>query len=660
MNLQLIQYILIILGFSVVVVFILQRFRLPSILGFIITGVIIGPYGFSLIGSGHSVDIISEVGVILLLFVIGMELSIKQLVSIKRIIFIGGIVQVGLAILVTALINRFLGFAWNESVFAGFLVSLSSTAIVLKILQDRNEIFAPHGRNALGILIFQDIIVIPMILVTPVLAGETNNIGLSLLHLFLKSVLIVILTFVSARYVFPRLMHLIAMTKSKELLLLITLTICFVVAWLTSMTGLSLALGAFLAGIIISESEYSHQATSLILPFKELFTSFFFISIGMMLDLNFFIENAGFTLLIVLAVFVLKVVVVAFAVSLLQYPPRVTLLTGLSLFQIGEFAFILSKTGIESGLLTVEMNQYFLSVSIVTMFLTPFVMMFSDKLSSRLITQGLQKRWDMVMTKTEKHKTEEQPEIENHLIIVGYGINGRNVARAANYVNIPYLILELNAETVRQEKANGENILFGDASQLHILESVNLYKARVIVIAISDPKATKYIVSNIRSISKTVHVIVRTRYISETEELISLGADEVIPEEFETSVAIFSRVLKNFLVPLDEIYDLVKSVRADNYSIFQLKEWLPTTKKPVKFPEFLVTCVRVKTESGQIVGKSITQANIRKKYCVNILAISRNNKMIFPLSPGEKLQPDDLLYISGEPEYIDIFYKAIK
>jgi len=660
MELPLLKDILIILGFSIIVVFILQRFRLPSILGFLITGILIGPHSLSLIGTGHEVEMISEIGVILLLFVIGLELSLKQLASIRKTIFIGGMLQVGLAIAIAAVISKFVGFDWDKAVFAGFLFSLSSTAIVLKLLQDRNEISAPHGRNALAILIFQDLIVIPMILVAPIMAGETANVGQALLNLFLKSALIILITFVSARYIVPRLLYYVAKTKSKELFLLTTLTLCFAVAWLTSQAGLSLALGAFLAGLIISESEYSHQATSIILPFKELFTSFFFISIGMLLDLHFFAENAGIVLLLVLAVFIIKGTIATFVTAILGYPPRVSLLTGLALFQIGEFAFILSKVGVENGLLTSEMNQYFLSVSIVTMFITPFVLLFSESLSMVLIPPAIQRKWGYYLTKDRKKISKPEKPLENHLIIVGYGINGKNVAHAAKYIDIPYAILEMNAETVREEKNRGEHILFGDASEIHMLHSVNLNKARVVVIAISDPAATKYIVSNIREITQSVYVIVRTRYISEIDELLTLGADEVIPEEFETSVAIFSRVLQNFLVPVDEIEELVRTVRSNNYKLFQLQNQVPRTFKQVKVPEFKVTCVKLETDSGNIVGKTIEKANVRQKYGVNILAVYRNDEMIYPILPNEKLHQNDLVYISGEPECIDAFYKAVK
>ena len=660
MHFPLIQDILIILAFSVLVVFILQRFRLPSILGFLITGILIGPHGLEFIAAVHEVEIISEIGVILLLFMIGLELSLKELASIRKTILIGGFLQVGLAIASAAVISRLLGFAWSESVFMGFLLSLSSTAIVLKILQDRNEISAPHGRNALGILIFQDIIVIPMILLTPILSGETTNIGMALLELIGKSGLIILATFLSARYVVPYLMHFVARTRSKELFLLTTLMICFAVTWTTAESGLSLALGAFLAGLIISESQYSHQATSLILPFKELFTSFFFISIGMLLNLSFLLDHAGIILLATLLVFMIKGTVGTFAAAILRYPPRTALLTGLALFQIGEFAFILSQVGVENGLVSQQMNQYFLSVSIITMIMTPFVMMFSEELARVLIPPAIQRKWGMYLAKGKKITKSKQERLENHLIIVGYGLSGRNVARAAQYIQIPYTILELNAETVRKESDRGEHILYGDASQPHILESVNINKARVVVIAISDPTASRYIVSNIRTICQTVYVIVRTRYVTQTDELISLGADEVIPEEFETSVAIFSRVLQNFLVPVDEVESLVRAVREDHDKLLPIKPRVPWMIKPTQIPEFKVTCVRLEADHGKVVGKSIAQADIRNKFGIHILAVSRQDKMIYPVEPDETLHQNDLVYLSGDPEHINRFYKEVR
>ncbi len=659
MHLPLLQDILILLGFSVIVVFILQRFHLPSILGFIITGIIIGPYGLSLINAVDEVEIISEIGVILLLFVIGMELSLKQLASMRKTVFIGGLLQVGLSVIVATLIYKFLGFAWNEAVFVGFLFSLSSTAIVLKILQERNEISAPHGRNALGILIFQDIIVVPMLLVTPIMAGQSDDIGMAVLTLLIKSGLVIVITYISARYLVPRLMHLIARTQNKELFLLTTIAICIAITFLTSEAGLSLALGAFLAGLIISESEYSHQATGTILPFRELFTSIFFISIGMLLDLQFFMENALVVLPLVIVVFILKGTIASLATAILKYPPRTVLLTGLALFQIGEFAFILSKVGIEAGLLSDEMNQYFLSVSIVTMLLTPFVIQYSEKISAILIHPRIQKKWGVLRSKYDTNENEDVKGLENHLVIIGYGINGTNVAKAARYAKIPYVILELNADVVRLQRARGEPIVFGDAVHEHILNTVRLKNARVVVIAISDPKATNLIVSNIRNISQSVYVVVRTRYVKEMDTLIALGADEVIPEEFETSIEIFTRVLHNYLVPIDEMENLIASIRADNYNLFLPQGRSPKNIASTRIPDFKISCIRLLADSGSIIGKTIAEANVRKKFGVNILAISRKDKMINAIKPNEKMIQNDLVFITGDQEHIDSFYNAV-
>lgn len=660
MHLPLLQDILILLGFSAVIVFVLQKLKLPSIIGFLLTGIIIGPYGLSLINAVEQVEVLSEIGVILLLFVIGMELSLKQLASIKKTVFIGGLLQVGITAIVTGLIYYFLGYSWNESVFIGFLFSLSSTAIVLKTLQDRKEISAPHGRNALAILIFQDIIVVPMMLVTPLIAGESTNIGMSILSLVLKSAVVIVITIISARYIVPKLMHAVAKTNSKELFLLVTFTLCFAVAFLTSEVGLSLALGAFIAGLIISESEYSHQATSIILPFRELFTSFFFVSVGMLLDLSFFIGNIPTILFLVLLVFIIKSIIASLAVAALKYPTRTVLLTGLSLFQVGEFAFILSKVGIEYNLLTAQTNQYFLSVSIVSMILTPFIIIFSERIASRFI--GVSKKIGLDPTTISNKNMSEisDDKLENHLIIIGYGVNGSNLAKAAAASNIPYVVIEMNAETVRQQKAKGLPVIFGDASQDQILEAVQLPNARAAVIAISDNQATKTIIKNIRSHSESLYLVVRTRYVKEISELIALGADEVIPEEFETSVQIFTHVLQNFLVPEDDIDQLIEKVRADNYELFKGELKLPKTYRPKNIADFNITCLRINSDSNEFLGKPLKDLNLRAEHGINILGIKRKEEMLDTIQPTEVLKQGDIIYVQGKQNKIDKFHKTIK
>lgn len=654
----LLQDILILLSFSVVIVFVLQRLKFPSIIGFLITGVIIGPYGLSLIRAVEQVEILAEVGVILLLFVIGMELSIKQLASIRKTVFIGGFLQVGLTVGVAALVYNLLGNSWNESVFVGFLFSLSSTAIVLKTLQDRQEISAPHARNALAILIFQDIIVVPMMLVTPMVAGESSDVAMDILMLLVKSAIVVVLTYVSARYIVPRLMHAVAKTNSKELFLLVTITLCFAIAFLTAEIGLSLALGAFIAGLIISESEYSYQATSIILPFRELFTSFFFVSVGMLLNLSFFLNNIPIILLLVFIVLILKSSVAAVAVAVLKYPTKTALLTGLALFQVGEFAFILSKIGIAYNLLTPQTNQYFLSVSIVSMLITPFVIMFSENISDKVL--GIKRKLGLKREPSPNGMEENvEADLENHLVIIGYGINGSNLARAATASNIPFIVIETNAEIVQREKAKGLPIIFGDATHDHILETVHLSKARAAVIAISGTTDTQNIIKNIRSISDSLYLVVRTRYVKETSELLALGADEVIPEEFETSIQIFEHILHNFLVPEGDIVQLIHQVRADNYQMFKGELKGPKTYRSSELADFNIKSLRMRSDSNKFLGKPLRELDLRAKYGINILAIKRKDQLLESVQPDEIIKQGDIIYIQGAQSKVEAFYKLI-
>lgn len=379
----------------------------------------------------------------------------------------------------------------------------------------------------------------------------------------------------------------------------------------------------------------------------------------MLLNIRFFGENILVILLIVLAVFIVKSFIAALSTAVLKYPPRTFLLTGIALFQVGEFAFILSKVGIQYGLLTAETNQYFLAVSIVSMLLTPFIIIFSENIAFGMMKLGPMRAIDRKMTATTPEFAVPE-DLKNHLVIIGYGINGRNLAKAATFSKIPYAVIELNAETVRTERQKDIPILFGDATQDHMLDLVNIEKARVAVIAISDPVATKTIIKNIRAISQSLYLIVRTRFVKEMPELIALGADDVIPEEFETSIEIFSRTLHNFLVPEDDIEYFIEITRSNNYSLFQNKKSIPRTFKPGNFPAFNISCLKVKTDSRAIIGKTINELDVRNKSELNIVGIMRNKELISHLKPDEKVLRRDTLYVIGNKANIDKFRKHIE
>jgi len=650
MEILLLNEIVIIFGLSIAILFICHRLRMPTIVGFLLTGILAGPYGLGLIKAVHEVEILAEVGVVLLLFTIGIEFSLGRLLQIKKSVLMGGSIQVLLTLLVTFVIARQLGQPIGESIFIGFLISLSSTAIVLKLIQERGEVDSPHGRTTLGILIFQDIIIVPMILVTPLLAGATGDLGESVLVLIAKGIGIIGLVFVSAKWIVPQVLYQIARTRSRELFLLSVIVICLAVAWITSSAGLSLALGAFLAGLIISESEYSHHALGNILPFRDVFTSFFFISIGMLLDVGFLFRQPGTIVLMALGVLVLKSFIASFATVLLGFPLRTSILVGPALGQVGEFSFILSKTGVEHSLLAGNIYQIFLAVSVLSMAATPFIITLAPRLTDIILRLPLPKRLISGFYPVSEIKVENK---KHHLIIIGFGVNGRNVARAARVSGIPYAIIEMNPETVRSEQAQGEPIYYGDSTQEAVLQHANIKDARIVVAAINDPTATRRITEIIRRLNPEVHLIVRTRYLQEVKPLYELGADEVIPEEFETSVEIFTRVLAKYFIPRDEIERLVAEVRSDGYEMFRSlsKESSSFSDLKLQLPDVEISTLRV-AERSPLVGKSLAETELRKKYGVTVLAIRRNSQILSNPNANIPFWANDELFVLGPPDRI--------
>jgi len=650
MEIPLLNDIVIIFGLAIAVLFICHRLRVPAVVGYLLTGIFVGPYGFGLVKAVHEVEILAEIGIVLLLFTIGIEFSLKKLLQIRKSVLMGGSFQVLLTFLATLFIARRFGQAFGEAIFIGFLVALSSTAIVLKLIQERAEVDSPHGRTTLGILIFQDIIIVPMILLTPLLAGATGNLGESVLVLLAKGIGIILLVMVSTKWIVPQVLYQIARTRNQEVFLLSVVVICLGVAWLTSTAGLSLALGAFLAGLIISESEYSHQALGNILPFRDVFTSFFFVSIGMLLDIGFLFQQPGTIALIALGILVLKSIIACFATILLGFPFRTSILVGLALSQVGEFSFILSRTGIEHGLLAGNIYQIFLAFSVLSMAATPFIITLAPRAADIILRLPLPKRLISGFYPVPEIKVKGK---KDHLIIIGFGVNGRNVARAARLSCIPYVVIEMNPETVKNEQAQGEPIYYGDSTQEVVLQQANIKDARIVVTAINDPASTRRITEIIRRLNPKVHLIVRSRYLQEMKPLYELGANEVIPEEFETSVEIFTRVLAKYLIPRDEIEALVAEIRSDGYEMFRSlsKEFSSFSDLDLQLPDVEISTLRI-VERSTLVGKSLGEIELRKKYGVTVLALRRNSEILS--NPNVKMLfcANDVLFVLGPPDRV--------
>jgi CPA2 family monovalent cation:H+ antiporter-2 len=615
---------------------------MPSIVGFLIAGMLIGPFGFKLIAGFEEIKIMAEVGVILLLFTIGLEVSLKELMHVKKLLLAGGGLQVIFTILISALIFYFLELPVHQAVFLGMLVSLSSTAIVLKLLSDKGDLETPQGKISLGILIFQDLAIVPMLLLVDTFgSGETVSF-LSILSRIGVAIIVVALILIVAKYLAPRILYYLARSRSRELFTIGVLLFLLGTAYLTFTFGLSFALGAFIAGLILSESEYTPQIFSDILPFRDAFNSIFFVSVGLLLNIGFVINNPVEVAVSAVGIIIIKLVIIFIIVLLLRYPPRVAVLTGLGLAQIGEFSFILAQQGIDSGLMG-NFSNLFISSTIFTMILTPFLIRISPRIAekSQLITAS---KKDEILTE----------KLAGHVIIGGFGLNGKNLAKVLRETGISYIAIEMNTDTVKAEQQKGENIIYGDISRKEVLEKAIISTAKVLVIAISDRAVSKRIINLVKSLNEEIFVIVRTRFFSETEELIKLGANYVIPEEFETSIQIFRKVLEQYHIPLNVILQQIALLRGESYRWMRSEK--PTTDIFSHLEELLaagITDTYYINNDNSHIGKTLGELNFRAITDATIIAIVREGKTISNPTAKDKLLANDTLVITGTHKSVD-------
>lgn len=635
----LLQDILIILAASIIIIVISSKLKIPAVAGFLITGMIIGPHALALVKNTSDIEILAEIGIVLMIFIVGIEFSLRRLKQIKMLIAKAGGGQVVITILSVVLIAIAFGFKIQSAVFFGFLVSLSSTAIVLKLLQDRQEVDSPQGRINLGVLLFQDLCVVPMIVLVPLLAlkGELN-IETTLLKVIIAGVSaggIII----AARFLMPPILNLIVKTRLKEIFIIGSLFLCLGMAYATYELGLSLALGAFVAGIIISESRYSSQVASDILPFKEGFNSIFFISVGMLLDLRFVYENYLVSLGLGAGVFLLKAIIVFALVLVLKYPMRIALICGVGLAQIGEFSFIIAKLGFSYDLISAEMYQAFLASSVLTMIFTPFAFNLSPKVAVKL-TKG--KTVFPVKKKTENEK------LTNHVVIVGAGVSGTTLARVLKETGVKYIFIELNPDTVKRLASEGETTVYGDASRLTILEEAQVKTARAVVFVISDPFIIHYAIANARQLNKNLYIIVRTRHVSEIDGLYQAGADMVFAEEYEASIEIVARVMSLYGLPPNIINTQINIIHQQRYGLLR---GVPDTQsiqdQIARIIAAGTTEVFYVMQNSNAEGKTIKELAIRKKTGATVISVVRGNDH-HPNPPVDfKFEAGDMVVLMG-------------
>ena len=650
--LPLLRDLVVVFGGSLVVVLVFHRLRLPSLPGFIVAGMLLGPNALGLVADVHRAEAFAEVGIVLLLFTIGIEFSLSRLrAQAARVIGIGTL-QITVTTAATAAAAIALGTRWQLALFLGLLVTQSSTALVLKYLTDRGEIDTPVGQLSTGILIFQDLCIVPIMLVLPFLAGTASGGAAGVLLALGKAALVVAGVVVGARTVVPRLIDEILKTRSRELFLIAVILLGAVTALASSAAGGSLALGAFLAGLVISESDYAHQALAELLPLRDVLISLFFVSVGMLVNVHDLVAHPALLAGGVTVVIVGKTLAAAAGPALVGYSARVSALSGLTVSQIGEFAFVLATAGRALGLVPAPLYQSFLTVAVLTILVTPFLLLVGPQALDRV------ERLLPAVIRAGRRQPHPAPapdaELSNHVIVVGYGLNGRNLSAALRAAGVAHLIVDLNVQAVRAARAQGEPILYGDAGREEILRLLGALRARMLVIAISDAAATRRIVRVARHLNAGLYIIARTRYVTEIPELSRLGADLVIPEEFETSVEIFNRVLAHYGVPRAEAERLTGEIRASHYQALRPGRATRLTLAAALsgVPQLTVERVRLDPHSP-VLGQTLADTQLRTRTGALVLSIGRGPDDMPTPDPLLRLRDGDVLTLLGHPRQVE-------
>jgi CPA2 family monovalent cation:H+ antiporter-2 len=630
------------------VVYLLHKLRVPAVVGLLLAGVVVGPHGLKVIHDIHSVELLAEIGVVVLLFTVGLEFSLSWLAKMWHTMLSVGLPQVLLCVGVVTLATSWYLGSWGSGIFAGMLVAMSSTAVVLKVLIDRGELPTPQGRVGVTVLLFQDLMVMVFMLTLPLLAARDVG-GENIWFGLLKGLGSMITVLVATRFVIPQVLYHVVRTRNRELFLIHIVAVCLGTATLTAASGLSLALGAFLAGLALSDSEYAQQTLSEVLPFRDTLSSLFFISVGMLLDLGFVAGHLPLVSLTVLGIILLKLLAVSGPMLVAGYPLRICLLAGLALAQIGEFSFVLASRGSAIGLMGAEDTQTFLAAAVITMALTPAFIALGPRWTEQLPDLGL---WGE--RAREQNELPELAALDLHVIICGYGLNGRNIAKTLREVEIPYVVLEMNPITVREQRKAGEPIMFGDCGRDSVLEHAGIHQAKALVLAISDPATTRRATQIARQLNPKLHILVRTRYMADVEDLRKLGADEIVPEELETSIEIFARLLSHYEVPRNLIWDFVERLRHDHYEILRDdRHALSRVQLPMEvFSQLDVDLISIR-EQSPAVGQKLREINLRAETGSTLIAVRRGKQLLTNPGPEFQFQAEDIAILLGDRGQLD-------
>lgn len=650
--------ILILLAVAVGAVWLVRRLRLPAALGYLVTGVCVGPHVLAWIPNGATTSALSEFGIVFLLFTIGLEFSLNRLVAMRREVFLLGGLQVGVSLALAALaLYFFAGVRPVVAVLLGGAVAMSSTALVAKQLGEQLELRQIHGRLAIGVLLFQDLAVIPLLILIPALASSHATLassGITLAIVLGKGVAVIVIMLLASRFVVRPVLMEVSRSHSGELFLLTSLLITLASAWATQATGLSLALGAFVAGAILAESAYRPQIEADIRPFRDILLGLFFVTVGMYADPGLYVTHALTILLGTLALIVFKTLIVLLASRLLRAPLVSAMRTGLVLGQGGEFGLALLTLGLSHGYLSGTSAQVALNILVLSMVVSPFLVRYNAVIAARMSPQAAPEP-DIDTNAL----AVQESEVAGHVILAGYGRVGQNLARFLDEEGYAYVALDLDPKRVREAHAGGDPVYFGDARQAAVLEAAGIARARALVICYTDVDAALAIIDSVRRLRQDLPVLVRTRDDSHLDELRAAGADEVIPETLEASLMVASHLLAVLGVPTRRILRYVTEVRSKRYSlmrnVYRRGDAAPLDDSHA-FREQLDAITL--GPGAPASGRSLGDLNL-EDLGVSVTALRRAGIVGREPGPETVLQPTDTLVLYGTPEAIQSAENAL-
>ncbi len=636
--------ILLLLVSAVCAVALFRVLRLPAMLAYFFVGLLLGPHNFGILSDTESSREFAEFGIVFLMFSIGLEFSLPQLYAMRSKLFGLGGAQVLLSIAVAMLTSHFLGLDWASAFIVAAALSMSSTAIVSKVLAERVDLNSRHGRLSIGVLLFQDIAVVPIMVLIPALADTNANLTQVLGFAFLKAAAMLLVLFTVGKWLVNPWFNLVAKQRSRELFVMNVLMVTLLLAFATRMAGLSYALGAFIAGMLISETRYRYQVESDISPFRDILLGLFFVSIGMLLDVSQIIQHIGAVLTVLVAFILLKAVIVTLVVRLVKYETGVAIRTGIILAQAGEFSFVILALGVEQHLIANDVLQVVLAAALLSMVIAPFLIQYNGRITRRVVRSYTKNSERVVGEIAEVGKT-----LQDHVIICGYGRSGQYLGRFLKEEHVPYIALDIDPARVLEASAAGELVMYGDAGRRVVLDAAGADRAKALIVSYSDVPAAMKILHVVQERYPQLPVIVRTVDDTHMDTLREAGATEVVPEILEGSLMLASHALVLLGIPLNRVVKRIRLFREERYEMFKgYFHGLTDAESENRAKQQPRLHAVVMTGDAYAIGKRLSDFDF-SKYAVEVKSLRRPSMQGEELTFDARLMDGDIIVLLGLP-----------